>query len=88
MSHTPGPWFAAGRVIEDAHGNAIAMVNLAAPDDVAHANANLIAAAPDLLRLAIDVQWALNDLDDFTEIEALGSKARAAIAKAEGKSCD
>lgn len=50
---TPGPWRAGGgtsRLIETADGTvAIAMLNLAAPDEVAKANGRLIESAPDLL---------------------------------------
>lgn len=96
-AHTPGPWNAvnndAGTALEiwDDDGQMIANVQPQDPPAVEHANAALIAAAPDLLaalREFTDVwdsgrSFASIDVDD---IEAMRRRARAAIAKAEGRS--
>jgi hypothetical protein len=58
------------------------------------ANARLIAAAPELLEALIDAQaklaWILRDYDKalgniFAGVQATEARARAAIAKVEGK---
>ena len=57
-NHTPGPWTSdpEGEIaitIEDATGHPICDVHGAANNPVTEANARLIAAAPDLLALAV-----------------------------------
>lgn len=104
MSHTPGPWRAgiAGnhRVYGPdgtEHAGLIAQVfstGLPNTSGVARANANLIAAAPDLLAALEAAYDALSDMakrapelgitlgdDDLKAI----AQARAAIAKAKGE---
>lgn len=95
MHHTPGPWEVAGadnyeirsrlmpaefphRFKSDSTGNAVAYVGNHTPD-FGEANANLIAAAPDLLVAAIAVIEIL-DTFDADVIHAL----RDAVAKALG----
>ena len=97
MTHTPGPWKMNTNVQTsiDAETKHIAMVNYyksgRANDDVYgeehEANARLIAAAPDLLealkRIEIIGRGARPNISKGT---IAGDIARAAIAKAEGKS--
>lgn len=82
MSRTPGPWYvvsSAGQFwIEAAGSTSIAHVM---PIRGGEANAELLAAAPDLLATL----KALADVGEDMTIEKLAA-ARAAIAKAEGRS--
>lgn len=90
--HTPGPWFAHGRYIGTKnHKSAIGEcrdVNGNWSDDVkSSGNAHLIAAAPDLLAALKKMLPEANRIDQhlrptFETCE----EARAAIAKAEGRS--
>lgn len=92
--HTPGPWTFStspqpnGCPIVGARGLMVAMlahsVNEPKQVDTAIANANLIAAAPDMLDALEDVdEWLMDDRynlpDDVVE------KIRAAIKKARGE---
>ena len=84
--HTPGPWKAFSTWVDGADGSTVAETGLpTTPTRLAAANAELIAAAPDLLaalRGMLDVQ---SSRDPFKEREAERA-ALAAIAKAEGRS--
>jgi len=90
---TPGPWTTNGQYLE---AGAIRLAILESAEDNAglspedaEGNANLIAAAPDLLDAAAD---ALGDLDNWHPICGAPAfmdgvtRLRAAIAKAKGKS--
>ncbi|MEI6474581.1 MAG: hypothetical protein WCO75_04240 [Planctomycetota bacterium] len=85
MSHTPGPWkLVAGNHIQSEWGQIGRTWMMCNGDSVA--NAHLIAAAPELL----EALKSLVDLEDghvgvFT-LDEIMDAARAAIAKAEGKS--
>jgi hypothetical protein len=83
--HTPGPWHvdprAAARVCAGLDTVA-SCGNDSGLRDAWEANARLIAAAPDLLRVAhLLVSW----LDEEEGAHKLCDAARAAIAKAEGR---
>lgn len=85
--HTPGPWIAGaggtGRLVETKDGSiAIAMLNLAAPEDVATANARLITAAPDLLSALVSLEQAYANRHSPQHRAACLIEARAVIAKA------
>ena len=108
--HTPGPWklrrFPTARggldcwwvldSIPDCDGQVLAnaICTLTMSNDDAEANANLIAAAPDLLEEAKKSAKALRALADFLRVAGeqsladlaneAASSAEAAIAKAEG----
>lgn len=90
-NHTPGPWFVGetwklrppiycntGEICTTEHGQ-----------EDSRANARLIAAAPELLEALKElVEWAMDaatELDIPTHSPSCISKARAAIAKAEGR---
>ena len=82
--HTPGPWAIAGHYIGTLGVN-VATVGYASGAE--HANARLIAAAPDLLaaleRIANSEEY---HGDAFScDFETLQNVARAAIAKATGQ---
>lgn len=90
--HTPGPWRVYERYIEPAststcHVGAIAVLEeytgaIHEPFENWEANARLIAASPNLLRVAhLLVSW----LDEEEGAHKLCDAARAAIAKAEGR---
>jgi len=88
--HTPGPWSNGGRYTERGFPHSmvgadtlIARVFSKNFGDVREevANANLIAAAPDMLAALKRVIQAAEDGDEMTAI----SMAEAAIAKAEGR---
>jgi hypothetical protein len=88
--HTPGPWVQEGRHVEAFDGKECVMgIEIYGPEDEALANARLIAAAPELLEV---LRFTLAELEvsairDGLEPEELVAvtKARAAIAKAEGR---
>ena len=84
MSHTPGPWKQSidnGRVIESGRTK-VAIASPTSPPPVAWANAKLIAAAPDLLRL---LQESVSTLADTRRpIEDWLNEARETIRKANG----
>ena len=87
--HTPGPWIIGKQdhdviTVDTANGTAICDVYVDSDDRPA--NANLIAAAPDLLaalvrleRMVSKMRQTLDDIDPALE------PARAAIAKAKGE---
>jgi hypothetical protein len=104
MKHTPGPWFRAGLIVKqdcgDRFGPQIARV--AGPevaiDPECEANADLIAAAPDMLAALDECKTFLDDLTNpdarasgpaivasFTNAVALNVKVRSALAKATGR---
>lgn len=91
MSHTPGPWIAYRRLVVESNKDAVAIVNMARPVVQAHADANLIAAAPDLLAALREIV-AMTDEDTGTFRKRggtyrglVGIVAANAIAKAEGR---
>jgi hypothetical protein len=88
QKHTPGPW----QVAHDWHdedesldymrvvADSCVIANTILEDD-----ARLIAAAPELLEaLKLIAEWADSGRHE-EDFSAIGNKARAAIAKAEGK---
>jgi hypothetical protein len=97
--HTPGPWkvkagtnaVLAGRKQICSHVNAASAlpVNILEDQEIAQANARLIAAAPDLLEalqdlFGADMEHVLMGDGKDDQIEAI-AKAKAAIAKATGE---
>lgn len=93
VQHTPGPW-TVGRInhvdgeIVDSAGGAICFRTYGS-DGEAKANANLIAAAPDLLAACRDADEALCGATwvkgaDKRGLKYASEKIRAAIAKATG----
>lgn len=95
MTHTKGPWYRRGPLHEDESGVAGGIdVDVVAQSDedgeapvsildgLSVADADLIAAAPELL---VACQVALNDRM-YKEWPAIAELLMAAIAKAEGKS--
>ena len=93
MSETlpiPGPWQAHGQyvfTVEPHNGRAIArcgdygMANN-------HANAHLIAAAPELLAAGEAIAAFFDEYDDLASWSTLVDDMRAAIAKARGKGAE
>ena len=81
---TPGPWIANGSVVRAAH-DCVAASRLSASCDseTQHANAALIAAAPDMYR---ELQRLVTILTDDNDQSWYVSEARKALAKAEGRS--
>lgn len=94
MTYAPGTWTARGLTISTNYGGgkshkvADARQPLFTPE-CQHANARLIAAAPDLLAaLEALMRWETCDLDvesAATLMDEVCSMARAAIAKAKGE---
>jgi hypothetical protein len=90
MTHTPGPWtvdLGARDLVRNAtNGERIAKVHGGLTYDETVANARLIAAAPDLLKLLREVMDVVEVvLDDESEMDTWLDHARAAIAKVEGR---
>jgi hypothetical protein len=93
--YTPGPWDIyrgsdTGSVIAVCEGTERMMVCdfrlCQRSKDENEANARLIAAAPDLLGLAVQVAKEYSDASDWKDaIGKLQKMARSAIAKAEGE---
>lgn len=80
---TPAPWHVMRGDVLDKHGRMVAAVDSADTDD-----AQLIAAAPELLESLQNVlsAWVDEDMADITDAEENSLiKARAAINKALGK---
>ncbi len=101
MSHTPAPWgyvydgssvWSVGREDDPQDARIAAVQKCSHGEDGWHEaawNAQLIAAAPDLLNA---LKMLLGDIQDYQRINNLGGEdnhsqvtARAAIAKAEGR---
>jgi hypothetical protein len=93
MEHTAGPWKQLTDdngdvwvIADDGHRYHIA--NMEGSCGTCHANANLIAAAPDLLAVCEEVEKTLSDFGIFDKASGLDNtllgRARAAIAKAKG----
>lgn len=100
-AHTPGPWSVAGprdeagnHKVEDAAGCWVARVHFRNPtadgSHEAEANANLIAAAPEMFRLlaavslAIDASLSSGKPIDPKRLVKLGTEIDAVRAKARG----
>ena len=91
--HTPGPWTT---TIRDGHAKGprpvitapavdrVAVVSGSNGDDAMHANAKLIAAAPELLDALDSLVLACELPGDHCEVEQALPAARAAISKAVG----
>jgi len=73
-----------GCLVTAPQGDAVAMVNIARAVNTAHADARLIAAAPDLLTVLRHIADAIESRNYFAAENAIPA-ARAAIAKAEGR---
>ena len=96
--HTPGPFeWQDGRMIETTNGETVLEAGIDDDDGetpfiaVTAEDARLIAAAPDLLALLIEGAARVQDLKDghplaAEDLAAWSDDARAAIAKAEGRS--
>lgn len=91
--HTPGPWTVNSMTrIEGPAFGLIASVRGSLDDEQTHANARLIAAAPDLSALLAEAVSRVDDLVDalgksIIEVEDLAAwsdDARALIARIEG----
>ncbi|HNR55119.1 MAG TPA: hypothetical protein PKJ19_08135 [Flavobacteriales bacterium] len=94
--HTPGPWKV--HFVQNAHTYAVYdktetmrhIAEVSTPfgvdgDRIGHANANLIAAAPELLEaLATFIEYHDKEMPLSFDTDAMWANARAAIAKATG----
>ena len=93
LGHTSGPWVAkplndeffkdVNILNDDGLACAVALVQGDITEDVAKANANLIAAAPDLL--AALCEYMIMGVGKCTIGKATADKALAAISKATGR---
>ena len=89
--HTPGPWNVTGLYVRERDGGLVASINdlwhdQKTPKGEKNANAQLIAAAPDLLALAYDFGQMLTGMDPYTVDDAsiMRDKIKAIIARATG----
>lgn len=90
--HTPGPWNVTKLYVRKQDGGLVASINdlwqkQKTPKAEMDANARLISAAPDLLRVVQDLMSDIIDLstlsgDDVSSCHYLYDAARAAIDKA------
>ena len=83
MSHTPGPWSVSGwSILEDTNGTLICEVlpwnEEGSAED--HANAHLIAAAPELLEA---LEYAIKQVPELASVPGI----EVAIRKARGEEC-
>jgi hypothetical protein len=78
--HTPGPWYNNHQTVFAPNGEVITEASASPGEDQMFANAHLIAAAPELLEVLRDIM----DEAEFGD-PSLEAKARAAIAKATGR---
>ena len=92
MSHTPGPWETEWPKFDctiKSRGGVVATVYIGQElgDSESEANANLIAASPDLLAALKNIVRGYDGptVDAATALSSYIDGARAAIAKAEGK---
>ena len=104
QQHTPGPWrigdagntIFGPKMVDGSLAVMVASISRPGRDlDAKHANARLIAAAPELLaelqrlyeaaRTMADPEHCLHATREYLPWCALADKARAAIAKAEGR---
>ena len=94
-AHTPGPWIRGARLLDVCAGaSVVATVACAsshpATEEQAHANARLIAAAPDLLEALIELQKKLHeairlDVKKHYSLMVADAAASTAIRKAKGE---
>jgi hypothetical protein len=83
-THTPGPWEARGLTIWEPGKSALSIAVVTQHEPNARANARLIAVAPDMLEV---LRSLVRDDAGVTHeyLHIIRAKARAAIAKAEGR---
>ena len=97
VKHTPGPWawsdgsspprhqYGDGSWLQSQSGMVLDYAGCGSHEcKVTHADARLIAAAPELLEAMQEIVCAA-DCNGWEELDPLLSKARAAIAKAAGE---
>ena len=82
-THTPGPWHVHNHHVDAGKFRYLQTCMEGAPEDEWEANAHLIAAAPELLAACQSICGVFEGHED---VPIYVRKARAAIAKAEGKS--
>ena len=88
--HTPGPWHimeGTDWVIVSPEVSVAAVYTPRGVREVRQANANLIAAAPDLLEALETAAYVLEHYLDYTQndMAVMAEDARAALAKARGE---
>lgn len=83
--HTPGPWTKSGSVIRSIASSERKVAEVRVIDDEGQANANLIAAAPDLLEALETIKRRMYEPRKFM-LEDLEALIDQAIAKARGQS--
>lgn len=93
FKHTPAPWHVGSpsfkykdtQIVRSANESAIAHISHLRETGVAGANANLIAAAPELLEALIEMQRNVRKQGWNDSYESSMEKTRLAIAKALGQ---
>ncbi len=75
--HTRGPWKNEGVYIQDSDGHFVAETDTARDDDINFSNARLIAAAPDLLEIAMEVNAHFDGTDSPLRLRALAAVEKA-----------
>jgi len=83
--HTPGPWIVNGSFIKDESDNTIAQVHWRRNEEQEAANANLISAAPDLLKALAKMVNMMDTGDEHGAGSEWHTEASAAIAKSTGE---
>lgn len=86
--HTPGPWRACEvfpSIVIGSDGKRITLPATSRDDDVNEANANLIAAAPEMLEVLELCDEAMAYMSEYDIPLTLPDKVKSAIAKAKGE---
>ena len=91
-NHTPGPWYVKRNgvrsPVNSEDGRHIAMINynpMTIPDEMHEANARLIAAAPEMLEVLIDLQESAQYWSEYDVPIGIVDRLNAVISKAKGE---
>ena len=91
-NHTPGPWYVKRNgvrsPVNSEDGRHIAMINynpMTMPNEMHEANARLIAAAPEMLDILIDLQESAQYWSEYGAPFDIVNRLTAVISKAKGE---
>ena len=91
-NHTPGPWIVKRNgvrsPVNSEDGRHIAMINynpMTIPDEMHEANARLVAAAPEMLEVLIELQESAQYWSEYDVPIGIIDRLNAVISKAKGE---